>query len=216
MQISCPSCKARYLVKPEAITAKGRTVKCAKCHNKWFVKGVDQPIHNTTHVNEETSFQIPKGSTLPALAADKKLPKEFKIGLSSAFVAVMLIFCVANANMLMQKLPFLKPAYRAFGIYDNSNIKLDNVSYQIKKNDNTLVITGRIVNKSKEVKKIPKLRISVFDNNNAKVNSMVLKANGETLNAGEGANFQNDIKLKSFDVSKLVLDIGDSVELMLR
>jgi len=37
MILTCPNCNTRYLTKPEAIGNNGRTVRCSKCSNTWFV-----------------------------------------------------------------------------------------------------------------------------------------------------------------------------------
>ncbi|QDG75300.1 zinc-ribbon domain-containing protein [Labrenzia sp. PHM005] len=37
MKITCPDCSTSYEIKPEALGAEGRSVKCAKCGNRWFV-----------------------------------------------------------------------------------------------------------------------------------------------------------------------------------
>ncbi|MFI5000938.1 MAG: zinc-ribbon domain-containing protein [Reyranellales bacterium] len=36
MQVTCPNCAARYAVDPLAIGPAGRTVQCARCHDRWF------------------------------------------------------------------------------------------------------------------------------------------------------------------------------------
>ncbi len=36
MQVTCPSCRARYAVDPLAIGPAGRTVQCARCSERWF------------------------------------------------------------------------------------------------------------------------------------------------------------------------------------
>lgn len=35
MQVTCPSCGARYAVDPLAIGPTGRTVQCARCSHRW-------------------------------------------------------------------------------------------------------------------------------------------------------------------------------------
>ena len=37
MILTCPNCSTRYLTKPEAIGGNGRSVRCSKCSNTWFV-----------------------------------------------------------------------------------------------------------------------------------------------------------------------------------
>ena len=42
MKITCPECSTSYGIKPEALGAEGRSVKCAKCGNRWFVSPDDE------------------------------------------------------------------------------------------------------------------------------------------------------------------------------
>ncbi|MBO6758199.1 MAG: zinc-ribbon domain-containing protein [Roseibium sp.] len=37
MKIKCPDCSTSYDIKAEALGPKGRSVKCARCGNRWFV-----------------------------------------------------------------------------------------------------------------------------------------------------------------------------------
>ncbi len=37
MKIKCPDCSTSYDIKPEVLGAEGRSVKCARCGNRWFV-----------------------------------------------------------------------------------------------------------------------------------------------------------------------------------
>ena len=38
MKIKCPSCETSYDIKPEVLGPEGRSVKCARCGNRWFVQ----------------------------------------------------------------------------------------------------------------------------------------------------------------------------------
>jgi predicted Zn finger-like uncharacterized protein len=40
MQVTCPSCGARYSVDPTAIGPAGRTVQCVRCSHRWREKAV--------------------------------------------------------------------------------------------------------------------------------------------------------------------------------
>ncbi|WP_420334746.1 zinc-ribbon domain-containing protein [Roseibium sp.] len=41
MKITCPDCSTSYEIKAEAVGQQGRSVKCAKCGNRWFVSAND-------------------------------------------------------------------------------------------------------------------------------------------------------------------------------
>lgn len=42
MKIKCPDCSTSYEIKAEAVGPEGRSVKCAKCGNRWFVSPDDE------------------------------------------------------------------------------------------------------------------------------------------------------------------------------
>lgn len=44
MILTCPECKARYVVKPSALLPRGRTVRCAKCSHSWFQDKPDEDV----------------------------------------------------------------------------------------------------------------------------------------------------------------------------
>ncbi|MEP3045375.1 MAG: MJ0042-type zinc finger domain-containing protein [Roseibium sp.] len=43
MKIKCPDCSTSYEIKIEALGPEGRSVKCAKCGNRWFVAPTPDP-----------------------------------------------------------------------------------------------------------------------------------------------------------------------------
>lgn len=57
MRIVCPKCDTGYEIKPEALGANGRTVRCASCANTWFA------------VPEQAPETAPQPDVLPPLAA---------------------------------------------------------------------------------------------------------------------------------------------------
>jgi len=44
MKIKCPDCSTSYEIKAEAVGAEGRSVKCSKCGNRWFVSPEDDDV----------------------------------------------------------------------------------------------------------------------------------------------------------------------------
>ncbi|MHA7775716.1 zinc-ribbon domain-containing protein [Roseibium sp. M-1] len=42
MKIKCPDCATSYEIKAEALGPEGRSVKCAKCGNRWFVSSTEE------------------------------------------------------------------------------------------------------------------------------------------------------------------------------
>ena len=46
MILSCSSCEKKFVVPDQAITAKGRTVQCGSCGNKWKQFPISKEIEN--------------------------------------------------------------------------------------------------------------------------------------------------------------------------
>lgn len=63
MKIKCPDCSTSYEIKAEALGPEGRSVKCAKCGNRWFVSPNDEE-------EGEVDFEAAKGSTVASDAAE--------------------------------------------------------------------------------------------------------------------------------------------------
>ncbi|WP_269584946.1 zinc-ribbon domain-containing protein [Roseibium sp. Sym1] len=61
MKIKCPDCSTSYEISAEAVGAEGRSVKCAKCGNRWFVAPED---------DEDGSVEFRGGADTPEDIAD--------------------------------------------------------------------------------------------------------------------------------------------------
>lgn len=53
MKIKCPDCSTSYDIKAEALGPEGRSVKCARCGNRWFVAPRPQESEAAPSVDEE-------------------------------------------------------------------------------------------------------------------------------------------------------------------
>lgn len=63
MKIKCPDCRTSYDIKADALGSEGRSVKCARCGNRWFVSpddGVEEddvlPEIEDTPASDETAW----------------------------------------------------------------------------------------------------------------------------------------------------------------
>ena len=53
MKIKCPDCSTSYEIKVEALGPEGRSVKCAKCGNRWFVSPDDDEEGDDGQINDQ-------------------------------------------------------------------------------------------------------------------------------------------------------------------
>lgn len=71
MKIKCPDCSTSYEIKSEALGADGRSVKCAKCGNRWFAKPEEEEEGNV-------DFEAANGTTGTTGVSVNKGPTEDK------------------------------------------------------------------------------------------------------------------------------------------
>ena len=60
MILTCPECKARYVVNPNVLLPLGRTVRCAKCAHSWFEKKSenDPDISQLKNISQTKETQV--------------------------------------------------------------------------------------------------------------------------------------------------------------
>ncbi len=105
MQVTCPSCGARYAVDPTAIGPTGRTVQCVRCEHRWHEKIIDSiplPVDQVAAVpplpRRAPDFVIrPPTSYNSGLPAIAKPPATSHWGRWLAAVLVVLIVLGASA-----------------------------------------------------------------------------------------------------------------------
>ncbi|MEP3431616.1 MAG: MJ0042-type zinc finger domain-containing protein [Roseibium sp.] len=61
MKIKCPDCSTSYEIKAEALGPEGRSVKCAKCGNRWFVAPTPE---------EDVDFEAAEEPSVPDTSAE--------------------------------------------------------------------------------------------------------------------------------------------------
>lgn len=79
MILVCPNCDARYTLKPLALGAEGRDVRCAKCSHTWFQRAedlerVNSPVDEMVGKAVENSVQ--DSVEKPVLISEELPPKE--------------------------------------------------------------------------------------------------------------------------------------------
>jgi predicted Zn finger-like uncharacterized protein len=224
MIIVCPECTARFAVKAEAIGVKGRKVKCAKCAHAWFqapdaealvILADAAPVPTPAPVEEPVvAAPIPEGSNVPAV--QKEESKIFdKLYFAAAVVVFIFILSLVNANSI---LPNLSGYYSFFGIYDSKDVALSDVSVQ-KVEDGQfqdLVVSGKIVNQSDKAKRLPNVRVIIYGEGNESLKSITLDSEGKEVAPGEGIDFQNRLVRIPKNSAKVVMDLGNSLDLASR
>ncbi len=188
MKISCPTCFSSYKVLKGSI-GEGRKVKCGTCGHRWF-----QDNSKKVYVNQE-------------------------LVLIFVFFAFFSVFII----LFHEVLPFKCSHFvcdtkisNLLNIKCSSGIKFSDLNFFYMNNNEDLFIDGAINNYSKHSRVMPDIRISFRDVRNKKVNEFKIKSNGKIISPNSQENFQYKLLDISSDFDKIVLDLGNKMEMLLR
>lgn len=221
MQIACPDCSARFLVKPSAIGENGRRVKCTKCGSVWFQEPLEyhkKPAADVIQEAPENVEPIPQGGNLPTL---HKTPSPLWHKL--AFAASLLLLCFTASwrygHNILHSAPWLSFYYNMMGVYSSEGVGVTDIKIQQIKGDDKkikLVVYGKLVNQSEDSQRLPAVRISIFNQNEKRLANIMLKSDNSVLQPGETKDFANTIQRIPETATRVVLDVGDSLDLAMR
>lgn len=231
MQVQCPECGTRYLVKPESIGVSGRRVKCARCEHVWKEfpqKDTEQDTTPPPQSEQIAEFEKELQAThrTPAKKKESKVPVreghfETPISLKiAAFVVGTGVLCsgfVAHQPTL-RNLPVLSSIYHAFGMSDTNGLILRDLSVSAMpaKGKDVYYVNGVIENTTDHNFDLPILRVVLSDMENITIEKEEFTKKDVQLPAGEKLPFESQVSTKSKDVAKITVDIGSPFELMMR
>lgn len=241
MILNCPQCASRFLVADALIPKDGRTVRCGACAHQWFVEGpadtpplepilpnapVDEAAEPATPRHEPALESVPDDqppapavSNVPALAV-KDIPlRPFLIAAPLIFL-LWLISAMVSYYPALSEAPLFSGLYHLFGFTDSQGVAFADVKMQREETDSKktrFILSGNIVNRSGVNRTVPAVRVLLNDKSGDKVWSRDYPVNIE-LKPGEMYPFRIVNVETSFGdkVATIILDIGNSLELMVR
>ena len=95
MQVTCPNCAARYAVDPLAIGPAGRTVQCARCHDRWFqTVERERPVPDLVIRPPSRAASSMGGNSLPAVI-EARSPYTLNRILAASGLVLVVVLAVA-------------------------------------------------------------------------------------------------------------------------
>lgn len=220
MILECPSCGNRYLVDPRALGSGGRTVRCASCQHQWFAAPPEEDILEEMEELVEPAPEvkpIPKGSSVPAI----RKPKSKNMGVALSCLSLAILTFAAGAiyfrEGLTDRMPGLWPIYNVVGLYSTEGIVLVEPAYfkeAVGLRDNHH-LSGYLVNTTKETRRLPKLKITLLDDEGIPLKSQMFSED-TVLAPGEQKNFSPSLETSPDSVKRIIVEFGNPLELMLR
>lgn len=228
MILTCESCSTQFSVSAEQLGAAGRRVKCSRCGNSWFQKPDAAEVPPSAEAAapaaaaqaspaEEALAEPRRRNRPPVVIAEK--PKAARLSHKLAAVAMLMIGAVLQTILILHYLGAGGTLLAGIGLRDSSSFRFEPLAFETLPGQGekfTLALNGRVKNISDEAASAPPVRIALFDMHGRQVSELDYQFPEGMLAAGETASFQPKINNIPSAITRVKLDIGNSLERALR
>ena len=202
----------------------GRTVKCGKCANQWFVnKDADATASGgdfaamTAQAYAEAAPQPHDPKRLPVVAMKPLKAWPFQTAVA-AFATTWLLIAI-YAYFPGWHTGWLSGLYNAMGVTDTSDLVFADVSMErVDVEGRTqFILAGSIANHSAKARTLPLVRVEVKDEHGEVIWGQTYPVN-EVVEPGQVYPFRIDNIETSFAerAASIVLDMGNKFEMVMR
>src|SRR5690606_27204638 len=203
MILTCPECATRYFVPDESLGASGRRVRCHSCGHTWRASA-EEPLDLVNPDAEEPAPPRTDFARRPEAAAElsaPELPKAFRAraeqqrrlrraaahgavwaGISAAFIGLLAAGWLFRVDVV-RTFPRAGAAYAAVGLKVNATgLDFEAVSARAAPDDPaSVVVSGAIRNVDDAAMPIPAVRVSLLDDEGARIVSRVIRVDAGAL-----------------------------------
>lgn len=222
MFIECPECATKFVVLAEQI-GNGRKVRCGICKHEWFyeISRLDSPA---THIpfmehSDDELEPIPYGSNVPAIIyRPNTLYRIIRLTLVASAFMLLLLLLLLSVNRVTSIFPLTEKFYNILGISSTEHISLQDVSVDSAHDTGIITISGVIVNNGNISRRLPQLNISLYGKDKRLVLTVPLDKSSLpfTIPAHQEVAFEQRLKAPPEIIERVLLNIGNSLELALR
>jgi predicted Zn finger-like uncharacterized protein len=157
MIITCPACHAQFHLQPSALGAKGRTVRCSSCGERWFAEPFAEPLPG-----------IPATAEIAAVEAR---PVSRRLGLTSILAGVLVVLLlaalIAGRDEIASRVPAMISLYEKLGLSLEVPLGIEfrglASEQRVAEGRSVLVVMGEISNISAQRRAVPPIRVAVLD-----------------------------------------------------
>tara|TARA_B100001564_G_scaffold348443_1_gene350366 strand:- start:2114 stop:2779 length:666 start_codon:yes stop_codon:yes gene_type:complete len=218
MYATCPACDTKFVVPLKKI-GEGRKVRCSQCKHEWFQKPIAEDEDKKKAVSDAPSATdpIPEGGGLPSKFTNKNniiLIISKYATYTMAFV-VFLSVLLMSGNAIIKAAPFTEGFFSLFGIYRSDGMKLYDITVERVKDGKfeNLLINAAIVNESDNYRQVPDVRIRLHDKEGDVLTTHSISRKEQFLQPGDEASLSETITKFPQAASRVVLDIGNKLDL---
>ena len=228
MILTCPECSTNYMAKDGTISPNGRSVRCARCENVWYVEGIDPDAlaledNQTVLITEQPEPQpelpfvpdMKSPATVGAhtLLRDKadaeKLAKRKKvIGLIWAVPLLILVMAALIAifkrQAIVDTVPRTATLYQAFGMEMKANgLDVRGLTSErlVVDGESVLRVTGKVVNLTSKTISAPLIQLRLENRSGEALADWFVEAG--TIEAGKSVDIETDYPAPPIDGTEL-------------
>jgi len=219
MILTCPSCSTRYLADAASFQPAGRTVRCANCGHSWFQ---EPPKDAPKKVLLDTPSPGPSGTLAlddtPQLKSDGGRVMRWAKRLSGWAVLILALAALAIGAYqyrveIVRGWPQAASLYKSLGVDLNvRGLEFRNVqsSFTTQAGLRVLEIKGDIVNISETSQPIPRVRVTLRDENEKPLYSWTFAVSQTRLGSSAATGFETRLSSPPADARdvEIVFDLG--------
>ena len=224
MILTCPECSTNYMAKDGTISPNGRSVRCARCENVWYVEGVDPDAlaledNQTVLITEQPDPQpelpfIPDINSTAAVGAhtllrDKadaeKLTKRKTVirliwSLTLLILLTTALIAIFKRQAIVETFPRSATLYQAFGMDVKANgLDVRGLSSQrlVVDGEPVLRVTGKVVNLTSKAIAAPLIQLRLENRSGEALADWFVETG--TIGAGKSVEIETDYPAPPID-----------------
>lgn len=193
MILICPRCTSRFLLSAFVLAPDGRKVKCSSCDETWFQLPDPDELRDDFEKKPDdipdSIKPVPRGSRLPVIKQENDINDIARAGIIGAVAAAVIFVLIAAVLVFMHDSvvriwPPAHSIYELIGIpasIPGEGLVFDKI--EAKANADGIIISGVIINLTREINILPDLLVALKDNDGNTLSNSIIELPEHTVSS---------------------------------
>lgn len=202
MIITCPECDTRFVVPSTIFMRGGRKLRCASCKHSWFQ---EEPLDRA--VQQNRSVEDSEGTQSHAESIGDDTDQSFLDKIKNDFATG---YKVIGGMCFLVVLSFFVYYMATPPLIVGQGLAFDNIV--IERQDDSIIMTGNIVNAMDSARGVPSIQITKILFNDVEGDAIILAPEKNILQSGETLQLHAMIDGAGADVTNLKVTFKSSID----